>query len=137
AGGVMKLKIALMVCSASLFAARPILAQANDDGHGHNGHHGHHGNNSNHSGHDENGSNHSGHDEDGSGQGDDDNGNGEDGQQNLILATPEIRAAVARATTSVTADLRSGSLRAQAGSLISAAAQARTHSVFTADKGDL
>jgi len=113
----MKLKISLMVCTASLFAVFPVLAQRQD------GSHGHHGNNSNHSGHDEDGKS-AGHRQDGP------HGFGD---RNLVLATPEATAAVATATSSVTAALRSGSLKTSSGTVIPASAQAHTFAVMTGD----
>ena len=145
----MKLRISLMVCTASLFVALPVLAQhppSSRQGQG-NDNRGQHGNNSNHSGHDEDGSgkghdddndgndsNHSGHDEDGSGKGHkDDKGGKGHGDNNLVLASSEVRAAVANAATSVTAALSSGSLRTSSGVVIPASAQAHTYSVLIAD----
>lgn len=119
----MKLKVSLMVCTASLFVAFPVLAQRQDGEHGHHGHHGHHGNNSNHSGHDEDGKS-AGHRQDGP------HGFGD---RNLVLATPEARAAVANATTSVTDALSSGSLRTSSGQAIPASAQAHAYSVLVAE----
>ena len=124
----MKLRISLMVCTASLFAAFPVLAQRQDGEHGHHGHHGHHGNNSNHSGHDEDGSGKGHHDGD-----DDDQGEHGHAHNNLVLATPQVRAAVATAATSVSAALSSGSLRTSSGQIIPASAQANTYSVLVAD----
>ena len=119
----MKLKISLMVCTASLFVAFPVLAQRQDGEHGHHGHHGHHGNNSNHSGHDEDGKS-AGHRQD--------RPHGF-GDRDLVLATPGARAAVATAATSVTTALSSGSLKTSSGVLIPASTQAHTYSVMTAD----
>ena len=48
----MTVRVSIMVCTASLLVAYPVMAQANRHGHGH------HGNGSDHSGH--NGSDHSG-----------------------------------------------------------------------------
>src|SRR6266478_797058 len=132
----MILKVSLMVCTASLFVAYPVLGQRQDGSHGHHGHHGHHGigNGSDHSGHNgsdhsgDNGSDRSGHNGDEDDQGD--NGNG---QENLVLATPEMRAAVANATSSVTTALSSGSLRTSSGVVIPASAQAHTYSILIAD----
>ena len=122
----MIMKVSLMVCTASFFAAHPVQGQRQDGEHGHHGH----GNGSDHSGH--NGSDHSGdngddHDKD---KGDKGHGHGDD---NLVLATPEIKAAVANAMSSVTAALSSGSLRTSAGAVIPASAQAHTYSVLIAD----
>jgi enamine deaminase RidA (YjgF/YER057c/UK114 family) len=128
------MKVSLMVCTASLFAVYPVLAQRQDGENGHNGHHGHHGvkNGSDHSGH--NGSDHSGdNDSDRSGHNGDDDDQGDDGQDNLVLATPEIRAAVANAAASVTRALSSGSLQTSAGAFIPVSAQANTYSVLIAD----
>jgi enamine deaminase RidA (YjgF/YER057c/UK114 family) len=128
----MMLKIFLMICTAAWFAAYPVQAQRQDGAHGHHGHHGHHGigNGSDHSGH--NGSDHSGHNGDDDGD-DDDDDQGEDGQNNLVLALPEIRAAVANAATSVTTALRSSSLTTSAGALIPVSAQMHTYSLLSAD----
>jgi len=126
----MILKVSLMVCTASLFAAYPVLGQRQDGSHGHHGHH----NGSDHSGH--NGSDHSGdNDSDRSGHNgdDDDQGDNGNGQENLVLATPEMRAAVANATSSVTTALSSGSLRTSSGVVIPASAQAHTYSILIAD----
>jgi hypothetical protein len=141
----MKKRIPLVVCTASLFVVFPVLAQ-NSGGQGEHGNNGNHGNGSDHSGHDENGSDKSGHDENGSDKsGHDDNGSGDDkgkdkdqgnkghGDDNLVLATSGVRAAVANAATSVTNALSSGSLRTSAGAFIPAAAQAHTYSVLIAD----
>ena len=128
----MIMKVSLMVFPALLFAAYPVLAQRQDGEHGHHGHH----NGSDHSGH--NGSDHSGHnDSDHSGDNgddDDDQGDNEHGHDdNLVLATPEITAAVADAATSVTAALNSGSLRTSSGAIIPASAQTHTYFVFIAE----
>jgi hypothetical protein len=138
----MIMKVSLMVCTASFFAVCPVQGQRQDGAHGHHGH----GNDSDHSGH--NGSDHSGdNDSDHSGDNDSDHSgdNGDDhdkdkgdnghghGDDNLVLATPEIRAAVANATSSVTAALSSGSLRTSSGAIIPASAQAHTYSVLIAD----
>jgi hypothetical protein len=132
----MIMKVSLMVCTASFFAACPVLGQRQDGVHGHHGH----GNGSDHSGH--NGSDHSGdndsdhsgdNDSDHSGDNGDDQGDNGNGQENLVLATPEIRAAVANAATSVTTALSSGSLRTSSGAIIPASAQAHTYSVLIAD----
>ncbi len=132
----MKTKISLVVCTASLFVAFPVLAQksSNSDDHGDHGDHGNHGHHNPHG----NGSDHSGHDEDGSGKGhkDKDKEKGEGGnkaQIKLVLATPKAKFAVANATTLVTTDLSSGSLKTSGGAPISAAAQAHTYSVLIAD----
>jgi hypothetical protein len=141
----MKKRIPLVVCTASLFVVFPVLAQnsGSQGEHGNNGH----GNGSDHSGHDENGSDKSGHDENGSDKsGHDDNGSGDDknkdkgdqgnkghGDDNLVLATSEVRAAVANAAASVTDALSSGSLRTSAGALIPTSAQAHAYSVLIAD----
>jgi hypothetical protein len=132
----MIMKVSLMVCTASLLAVYPILGQRQDGVHGHHGHE--HGNGSDRSGH--NGSDRSGdNDSDRSGDNGDDNkgdkgdkGHGH-GDDNLVLATPEIRAAVANATSSVTNALSSGSLRTSSGAIIPASAQAHTYSVLIAD----
>ncbi len=131
-------RVSLMVCTASLFVAYPVLGQRQDGVHGHHGHH----NGSDHSGH--NGSDHSGdndsdrsgdNDSDRSGDnGDNDNqGDNSNDQGNLVLATPEITAAVANATSSITNALSLGSLRTTSGSIIPASAQAHTYSVLIAD----
>jgi hypothetical protein len=123
-----------MVCTASLFAVYPVLAQRQDGVHGHHGHHGHHGvkNGSDHSGH--NGSDHSGHNGKGDDDGDDDDqGENENGHGNLVLANKQARSAVANATTSVTAALSTGSLRTSSGAIIPTSAQANTYSVLVAD----
>jgi len=128
------MKVSLMVCTASFFAAHPVQGQRQDGEHGHHGH----GNGSDHSGH--NGSDHSGdNDSDHSGDnGDDhdkdkgDKGHGH-GDDNLVLASPELTAAVANATASVTAALSSGSLRTSSGAIIPAPAQAHTYFVLIAD----
>jgi hypothetical protein len=137
--GCMLMKVSLMVCTASLFAAYPVLAQRQDGAHGHHGHG--HENGSDRSGH--NGSDRSGdNDSDRSGDNGDDNkgdkgdkgdkGHGH-GDDNLVLATPEVTAAVANATSSVTTALSSGSLRPSSGVVIPASAQAHTYSVLIAD----
>ena len=132
----MTVRVSIMVCTASLLVTYPVMAQANRHGHGH----GHHGNGSDHSGH--NGSDHSGdndsdrsgHNDNGDDNGDDDDqGNNGQGEDNLVLATPQITSAVANAARSVTADLGSRSLRTQSGALIPTSAQARTYSVMTSD----
>jgi hypothetical protein len=132
----MKTKISLVVCTASLFVVFPVLAQNSPD-RGQHGNHGNHGNGSDKSGHDENGSDKSGHDDNGSGDDKDkdkgNKGNKGHGDDNLVLATSEVRAAVANAATSVTNALSSGSLRTSAGAFIPAAAQAHTYSVLIAD----
>jgi hypothetical protein len=120
------MKVSLMVCTASFFAAYPVQGQRQDSEHGHQGH----GNDSDHSGH--NGSDHSGDNGDDHGKDKGDKGHGH-GDDNLVLATPEIRAAVANATSSVTAALSSGSLRTSSGAIIPASAQAHTYSVLIAD----
>lgn len=121
----MKMKISLVVCTASLFVAFPVLAQ-NKPGrgpHGNNGHHNPHGN----------GSDHSGHDSDGNSAGHRQDAPHGFGDRNLVLANPSATAAVATAATSVTTALNSGSLMTPAGALIPASAQAHTYSVLTAD----
>ena len=127
----MIMKVSLMVCTFSLFVAYPVLAQRQDGEHGHHGH----GKGTDHSGH--NGSDHSGNnDSDHSGDNgddDDDQGENENGQDNLVLATPEIRAAVADAATSVTDALSSGTLKTPAGAFIPVSAQANAYSVLVAD----
>jgi hypothetical protein len=133
------MKVSLMICTASFFAAYPAQGQRQDGVHGHHGHG--HGNGSDHSGH--NGSDHSGdndsdhsgdnghdHDKDKGDKGDKGHGHGDD---NLVLATPEMRAAVANAASSVTAALSSASLRTSSGRIIPAPAQAHTYSVLIAD----
>jgi hypothetical protein len=131
----MKLKVSLMVCTASLFVAFPILAQSNGNGSDHSGHD----NDGNSAGHrrDEphgfgNGSDHSGHDEDGNSadhRQDEPHGFGD----NLVLATPAATAAVATAMTSVTSTLKSGSLTTPAGAVIPSRVQSFTYSVLTSD----
>jgi hypothetical protein len=131
----MKLKVSLMVCTASLFVAFPILAQSNGNGSDHSGHD----NDGNSAGHRRdrphgfgNGSDHSGHDNDGNSAGhrqDAPHGFGD----NLVLANPFATAAVASAMTSVTRTLKSGSLTTVTGAVIPSPAQSRTYSVLTAD----
>ena len=104
----MKLKIPLMVCTASLFVAFPVLAQGNN-------------------------SNHSGHDEDGKSAGHRQDAPHGFGDRSLVLTNPTATAAVAGAMTSVTNTLKSGSLTTQAGAMIPPTAQAHTYSVLTAD----
>lgn len=125
----MKLKISLVVCTASFFVAFPILAQANTD----------------HSGHDNDG-NSAGHRQDrphGFGN-TDQSGHDNDGKSarhrqdaphgfNLVLANPSATAAVATAMTSVTRTLKSGSMTTAAGAVIPASAQSRTFALLTAD----
>ena len=129
----MKLKISLMVCTASFFVGFPILAQ---------------GNNSDHSGHDNDG-NSAGHRQDrphGFGNtdqsGHDNDGNSADhrqdgphgfGSRNLVLANPSATAAVAAALTSVTRTLKSGSMTTGVGTVIPASAQSRTYALLAAD----
>jgi hypothetical protein len=131
----MKLKISLMVCTASLFVAFPILAQT--------------GNGSDHSGHDNdgnsaghrrdgphgfgNGSDHSGHDNDGNSAGHRQDAPHGFGNRNLVLANPSVTASVASAMTSVTSTLKSGSLTTPAGRIIPSPVQGYTYSVLTAD----
>ena len=135
----MKLKISLMVCTASLFVAFPVLAQPS----------GRPGNGSDHSGHDNdgnsaghrqdrphgfgNGSDHSGHDNDGNSAGHRQDAPHGFGDRNLVLANPAATAAVANAASSVTDALSSGSLKTSAGTVIPVSAQARTYSVLTAN----
>ncbi len=131
----MKLKISLMVCTASLFVAFPVLAQS--------------GNGSDHSGHDNDGnsaghrkdrphgfgneSDHSGHDNDGNSAGHRQDAPHGFGDRNLVLANPSVTAAVASALTSVTSTLRSGALTTPAGRIIPSPVQGYTYSVLTAD----
>jgi hypothetical protein len=115
----MKLKISLLVCTASLFVAFPVLAQGNRQ----DGVHGHHGNNSDHSGHDNDG-NSADHRQDGP------HGFG---SRNLVLANPSATAAVATAMTSVTSTLKSGSMTTPAGAFIPASAQSRAYALLSAD----
>ena len=136
----MQIRLSLMIYAATMFAVSPALAQRQDGMHGHHGHHGHHGvkNGSDHSGH--NGSDHSGHnghgdhdgDDDDDDQGEDESGHGR-GHSNLVLATPEVTAAVAQATSSVTSALSARSLMTSSGVVIPASAQAYTYSVLVAD----
>jgi hypothetical protein len=134
-----KLKISLMVCTASLFVAFPILAQTN----------GHPGNGSDHSGHDNdgnsaghrqdaphgfgNGSDHSGHDNDGNSAGHRQDAPHGFGSSNLVLANPSATAAVATAMTSLTSTLKSATLTTAAGTVVPASAQSRTYALLTAD----
>jgi hypothetical protein len=110
----MKLNISIMVCTASLFVAFPVLGQGQGAGHG-------------------NASDHSGHDNDGNSAGHRRDAPHGFGDRNLILASPSARAAVATAATSVTAALSVGSLRTSSGAIIPASAQAHTYSVLIAD----
>jgi len=135
----MKLKISLMVCTASLFVVFPVLAQSNARP----------GNGSDHSGHDNDGnsaghrkdrphgfgneSDHSGHDNDGNSAGHRQDAPHGFGNRNLVLANPSVTAAVATAMTSVTSTLKSGSLTTPSGRIIPLPVQAYTYSVLTAD----
>ena len=123
----MKMKTSLAICTASLFVAFPLAAQGADhpgnNGQGHAYGHDKHGNNSNHSGHDSDG-NSAGHRQDAP------HGFGD---RNLVLPTATSVAAVAGAITSVTTDLKSGSMRSTNGGTIPEAAQARTFSLLAAD----
>ena len=126
----MKKKVSLLVCTASLFVAFPVLAQSRAaERQGDHGNHNPRGNGSDHTGHDENGS--------GGGQkgdkGDKGDKKGSGRSSNLVLADPVATAAVATAATSVTAALRVGSLTTPKGALIAAAAQGTTYDVLTAD----
>jgi len=125
----MKLKISIVVCTASLFVAFPILAQRQDGEHGHHGDRGNHGNNSNHSG---NGSNHSGHDDDGNSA--EHRQDAPHGFGDLVLATPSQVAASATELTSVASALRSRSLTTSSGASIPTSAQASTYALLTADR---
>lgn len=125
----MKLKVSLVVCTASLFVALPVLAQNNPapQGHGRHGH-GHHnprGNGSDHSGHHHGGRH-------GHGRGNN-HGNNNNGRGNLVLAGPEVTAAVSQAATSVTTALRFGSLSTPAGAVIAAEAQGNTYALMVAN----
>jgi len=130
----MKMKTSLAICTASLFMSFPLAAQStanhgngngngNGNGHGNGDGHGHHPNNSNHGGHDDDG-NSAGHRQD--------RPHGF-GDRNLVLPSGTPVAAVAGAMTSVTSELKSGSMRSTRGATISEAAQARTYSLLSAD----
>ena len=125
----MKLKISLVVCTASLFVAFPILAQANTDHSGHD-------NDGNSAGHRQDrphgfgDTDHTNHDNDGNSA-----GHRQDGPHgfNLVLANPSATAAVATAMTSVTRTLKSGSMTTGVGTVIPASAQSRTYALLAAD----
>ena len=136
----MKLNISIMVCTASLFVAFPVLGQGQGAGHGNASDHSGHDNDGNSAGHRRdrphgfgNGSDHSGHDNDGNSADHRQDAPHGFGDRNLILASPSARAAVATAATSVTAALSVGSLRTSSGAIIPASAQAHTYSVLIAD----
>jgi hypothetical protein len=131
----MKLKISLMLCTASLFVAFPVLAQTGN-GSDHSGHD----NDGNSAGHRQdrphgfgNGSDHSGHDNDGNSAGHRQDAPHGFGDRNLVLANPSVTAAVATAMTSVTSTLKSGSLTTPSGRIIPSPVQGYTYSVLTAD----
>jgi len=126
----MNTKISLALCTASLFIAFPLTAQRQDGNHGHHGHHGHHGNNSNHSGHDDNGS--GGHHEDGEDNDQGENGHGH-GNNNLVLAAPQITANVGTEVSHVATALKAGSLTTSAGVALPGSAQTRTYAALSAD----
>ena len=124
----MKLKVWIVVCTASLFVAFPILAQRQDGEHGHHGDRGHHGNNSNHSG---NNSNHSGHDDDGNSA--EHRQDAPHGFGDLVLESAAQVAAVSTEVTSVVSALSSRSLTTLSGASIPTSAQASTYALLTAD----
>lgn len=111
----MRIRISLAVCTASLFIALPVMAQGKS--------HQPHGNNSDHSGHDNDGKS-AGHRQDAP------HGFGD---RNIVLSTPAQSAAVAGAVTSVTSQLRSGSVRTSTGAIIPASAQTNAYGVLTSD----
>jgi hypothetical protein len=115
----MRMKLPLLIGTATLFVAFPLLAQGGRDGHGR----GNHGNNSNHSGHDDDG-NSAGHRQDAP------HGFG---NHNLVLGNQAQIAAVTQAVTRATASLRSGSLTTTAGTTLPAEAQANTYAALTLD----
>src|SRR3954471_22934238 len=123
----MRMKLSLLVSTAALFVAFPVLAQGrggDDHGdHGNHGNHGHHGNNSNHSGHDDDG-NSAGHRQDRPhGFGDHD----------LVLGSQAQASAVAQAVTSTTASLQSHSLTSPSGGALPISAQENAYAALTAD----
>ena len=136
----MKLKISLMVCTASLFVTFPVLAQGQGAGHGNASDHSGHDSDGNSAGHRQdrphgfgNGSDGSGHDNDGNSASHRQDAPHGFGDRNLVLANPKATAAVANAATSVTDALSSGSLKTSAGAVIPVSAQANTYSVLIAD----
>jgi len=118
----MKRRIALAFCTASLFAAFPVLAQGRD-GHGHGNGHGHPGNNSNHSGHDDDG-NSAGHRRDAP------HGFGD---RDLVLANQANVASVAAAVATVNSALKSGSVTTPTGTVIPRSAQTETSGLLSND----
>jgi len=119
----MNRKLAIAVCTASLYVAFPVFAQS-DQGLEHGQGHGRgHGNNSNHSGHDDDG-NSAGHRQDAP------HGFGD---RNLVLATQASVASVAAAVTSASTALHTASLTTPSGAVIPAAAQASTYGTLTSD----
>lgn len=117
----MRMKLPLLIGTATLFLAFPVLAQGGRDGHGHG--RGNHGNNSNHSGHDDDG-NSAGHRQDAP------HGFG---SHNLVLGSQTQVAAVTQALASATTSLQTGSLTTRSGDVISPDAQRNTYAALVAN----
>lgn len=104
----MRIRISLAVCTASLFIALPAVAQGNN-------------------------SDHSGHDNDGNSAGHRQDAPHGFGSHNILLSTPAQSAAVSGAVTSVSSQLRSGSVRTTTGASIPTSAQANAYGALTSD----
>jgi hypothetical protein len=133
----MRNKTFLLVTTASLFVALPVLAQGNGNNNGEGQGKGEH--QSNGHGHNPkgNGSDHTGPDTDGSGgKGDQDDKGNKDGKSDnavtLKLVSPVAKKAVAVAAATVTHALAAGSFTTPSGVMIPAAAQTRAHDVMIA-----
>ena len=124
----MRNKTFLLVTTASLFVALPVLAQGNGNNNGEGQGKGEH--QSNGHGHNPrgNGSDHTGPDTDGSGG----KGGGRDNVVILTLANPVATKAVAVAAATVTRALAAGSFTTPSGVMIPAVAQTRAHDVLIA-----
>ena len=112
---MMKKRIVIAVCTASLFVALPVFAQ------GRSGES--HGNNSDHSGHDNDGKS-AGHRKDAP------HGFGD---RNVVLSTPAQSAAVGTALTSVSSQLHSSSFRTSTGTMVPASAQSALYGLIVSD----
>jgi hypothetical protein len=125
----MRNKTFLLVTTASLFVALPVLAQGNGNNNGEGQGKGEH--QSNGHGHNPkgNGSDHTGPDTDGSGG---KGGGGRDNAVILTLVSPVAKNAVAVAAATVTHALAAGSFTTPSGVMIPAVAQTRAHDVLIA-----
>jgi hypothetical protein len=121
----MRIKLPLLIATATLFVAFPILAQSKG---GPNGNHGQ-GNNGHHNG---NNSNHSGHDDDGNSAGHRQDRPHGFGDHDLVLGSQAQTNAVAEAVTAATASLQSRSLTSSSGAVLPAAAQDNAFAALSA-----